>query len=400
MEGKFLFIRNDMEKQENVLPSRDCKIRLKIDQARKDLLGDYTPNFYLLQDYKALLNKITTWRANRLNVIRVAMVYSSGNARMNGTHPIKTAYYFFQHAMLRNKKLMVEHLDALRRVNISKLKKDYDVVVIPYLDLATSLALRGIKDSNIPVIVEPGDPQSVLRRDMIGLADSVKPNWFFDFYAPESFYKYYPKRFKYEVVHIGLEPSLYTNAASWDERVSDKIAISGALDKPDIIHKIYYRIYLRRPKALSSDFYYKLRTRCNKIPYVIHTRDIYPQQSTDQLCVVLSRFKAAIAAMTVYPTIKYKETPAAGCLTFMESTSRNYGVSHLGFKDGKNAIFIDESNYLEKFQEYLDSQDDPKWKKIAQEGRMHALKNLSNDAGVEMLINIMRKALGEKDIAV
>ena len=45
--------------------------------------------------------------------------------------------------------------------------------------------------------------------------------------------------------------------------------------------------------------------------------------------------------------MKYKETPAAGCLTFMEITERNHG-SFLGFEDGKSAVFIDESNYKRK----------------------------------------------------
>ena len=105
-------------------------------------------------------------------------------------------------------------------------------------------------------------------------------------------------------------------------------------------------------------------------------------------------FRAAISATTSFPTIKYKETPAAGCLTFMEITEKNHGA-FLGYKDNKNAIFITESNYKEKFQEYLDAPDDPRWEKIAQAGKTHALENLSNDKGVLMLIDVMRKVLGE-----
>ena len=169
------------------------------------------------------------------------------------------------------------------------------------------------------------------------------------------------------------------------------------IDKPDLLHKVYYRIYLKRPKALSSNFHYKLRTKCNKLPYVVHTRDVYPEQSTEQLHMVLSMFKAAIASTTSHQTVKYKETPAAGCLTFMEVTERN-GGSFLGYEDGKSTIFINESNYKKKFQEYLDNQSDPRrWERIAREGRRHALENLSNDVGVKNLIHIMRNALGEEN---
>lgn len=335
-----------------------------------------------------------------MNTIKVALAYSSGYARLAGKTPIKTEYNFFRHALFRNKKLEIDHFDTLGRVDVSKVAQNYDVVLIPYIDITTSLALAGIRDYNIPVIGRPTDPHNVLKLDMIGLAESLKIDWFFDFYAPASFYEYYPKRFKYGIVHMGLEPSLYATGIPWDRRTPNKIVLTGALDKPDFMHKMYYRIYLRRPKALSSDFHYKLRTKCNKLSYVLHTQDVYPGQSSEQLNAALSGFRAAIAAMTTYPTVKYKEIPAAGCLTFMESTERNHGVAHLGYEDGKNAIFINETNYLEKFQEYLENLDDPRWEKIARNGRKHALENLSNDRGVEMLVDIIRKALGEDDAEI
>ena len=285
-----------------------------------------------------------------MNPIKVAMVYSSAHQTLTGTNTIKTHYYFFNCAMHRSKNLEVDYFDSLHRINVSNLERNYDIVLLPEIDIATSLALRGIRDCNIPVFGRPHDSHKVLKQDMIGLADSLKVDWCFDFYAPATFYDYYPKRFRYEVVHIGLEPSLYKHEAPWADRTPDRIGISGALDRPDLLHKMYYRVYLKRPKELSSDFHYKLRTKCNKLPYVVHTRDIYRGQGTDQLHGILSMFRSAIAATTTYPTIKYKETPAAGCLTFMEITERNHG-SILGYEDGKSAVFIDESNYKERFQE-------------------------------------------------
>ena len=332
-----------------------------------------------------------------MHQIKVAMVYSSGAEVLNGKNPFKGEYYFFQHAIFRNRNLEVERLDALHKIDVSILEKDYDIVLLPQVDIASSMALTGIRACNIPVVAKGHDPHDVLKRDMFGLIHRLKVDRFFDFYDPATFYEYYPREFKYETVHYGLEPSLCESSAPWAERISDKIAISGVIDeKFDIVRKLYYTAYLRKPKDLLPGFHYKLRTKCNSLPYVVHTRDVYPGQSTDQLHGVLSMFKAAIAATTSFPTMKYKETPAAGCLTFMEITERNHG-SFLGFEDGKSAVFIDESNYKEKLQEYLDRPDDPRWEKIVQAGKRHVLDNLSNDQGVKMLVSIMRKALGEED---
>ena len=327
------------------------------------------------------------------------MIYSSGYTRLNGNHPIKLFYYFFRHAVLRNKKLEVDQLDALDRIDIAQLEKDYDIVLLPTVTIATYLGLRGIENCNIPVIAKASDPQDIFRRNMVEIADRLKIDYFFDFYDPACFYRYYPKRFKYEVVCHGLEPSLYTNEVPWTKRTPDMIALSGKLGDPGVMRKIYWRWYRRTPKELLLDYHYKLRTKCNDLPYVVHTQDIYPAQSTDQLPRILSGFRSAIVATTNYITAKYMETPAAGCLTFMEITDRNYGAS-LGYEDGKSAIFINKSNYKEKFQEYIDSPDDSRWEKIAQAGKRHALENLSNDRGVEKLIHIMRKALGEEDAKI
>ena len=325
------------------------------------------------------------------------MAYSPGDVRLNGSHPIKIHYHFFNHALFRNKRLEITHFNTLERINVPRLEEEHDVLLLPRIDEAACLALRDIKDAGIPVIAYPYDPHRVLRQDMVGMADRLKVDWLFNFQSPASFYEYWPRRFRYETVHIGLEPSLYKEDIPWGARTPDRIALSGALGRTGLARMLYQRVYLRRPPPLTTDYHYKLRTRCNKLPYVVHTRDIYPDQSSNELNSVLSRFRAAIAAMTTSVVVKYKETPAAGCLTFMEVTEKNHGVSHLGYEDGKNAVFIDESNYLKKFREYLDSPDDGRWRKIAREGRRHALENLSNDRGVEMLVDIMYKALGEKN---
>ena len=63
----------------------------------------------------------------------------------------------------------------------------------------------------------------------------------------------------------------------------------------------------------------------------------------------------------------------------------------LRFEDGKSAIFIDENNYKQKFEEYLVDNENSKWEKIANEGRNHALNNLNNDKATDALVEIMQE---------
>ena len=65
----------------------------------------------------------------------------------------------------------------------------------------------------------------------------------------------------------------------------------------------------------------------------------------------------------------------------------------LGFKNYESAIFINEDNYKEKFQEYLDDSDNPKWQMIANNGREHALTNFNNDKAVNDLVNLMEELI-------
>ena len=106
----------------------------------------------------------------------------------------------------------------------------------------------------------------------------------------------------------------------------------------------------------------------------------------------LSQYRAGIAACTVYPVQKYWEMTAAGCLTFMEMTEINDGY-YLGFKDGETAIFMNEKNYKNKFEEFLNDPDNKKWQEIACAGREYVLNNLTNKKAANNLVNLMRELL-------
>ena len=98
------------------------------------------------------------------------MAYSSASSSLNGSGRNKIAYYFFNHAIFRNKDLEVDYLDTLDKIDISKLKNDYDVILLPQVTFAAVLSLAGIKDCNIPVIAKAHDPHSILKRDIVIIA--------------------------------------------------------------------------------------------------------------------------------------------------------------------------------------------------------------------------------------
>jgi hypothetical protein len=159
--------------------------------------------------------------------------------------------------------------------------------------------------------------------------------------------------------------------------------------KKNLKSKLANRIL--NPKR-SGWYFYKLRTMCNQLPHVDHSGMIGKKYVNDNFASHLSQYQGAIAATTFYPTIKYWETSASGCLTFMEITEQNDGA-YLGYKDGETAIFINEKNYKDKFEAFLNDPDNPKWEQIANAGRQHAIDNLTNDNATEKLVEVMKKLL-------
>ena len=223
---------------------------------------------------------------------------------------------------------------------------------------------------------------------------SFDTKWKIDYYfgvIPKSyFHKYYPKEFKYEEIVFGLEPELYQNLKPFNERIKDKILNTGVMGNKSLKSRIANK--LLNP-GFSGWWLYKLRTICNELPYIHHEgmKDgKYP--FVGNFPKYLSQFRAAIAACTVYPVQKYWEIPAAGCLTFMEMTEKNDG-NYLGFKDGETSIFMNEKNYKNRFEEFLNDPDNKKWREIACAGREHVMSNLTNEKAVESLVKLMRSLI-------
>lgn len=195
------------------------------------------------------------------------------------------------------------------------------------------------------------------------------------------------------MIPFGLEAKLYAHPLPFKQRIKSLILNSGAVNSTSVYGRLKvasHRILDRDFRKLTATNFYRLRTLCNKLPYVYYSNPYRnPWHTGDNYLRLLEQYRAAIAATTTNPSIKYLEVPAAGCLTFMEVTPENAAATY-GFKDGDTAIFIDEKNYQERFQEYLSDPENAQWEQIANAGRRYVLENLTNDHAVSQLAEWLR----------
>lgn len=322
--------------------------------------------------------------------LKIAIIYKKSNVFFSGSHFDMSLYYFILKAFKRNNEIDVTYFPSENRFDATILKDDFDAIVLPdNTPWGLPDTIEGIKNLKIPVIAKCGDPHEVKTRgfDPYNFHEKYKIDHYFNFMPSDYFYKFYPKEFKYDEIFWCIESEIYKDLRSFKDRINDKILLTGNVGKPSWKSKIANQIL--NPKN-SAYYLYKLRTECRKLEYVEfapirngkHVNSDYPSY--------LSKYCASIAAGTFYPVVKYFEIPAAGCLTFMEVTENN-NCKILGFKDGENAVFINEKNYQEKFLEYIEDKDNPKWKEIADAGREYALKELNNDNAVDKIIKLIQK---------
>lgn len=328
--------------------------------------------------------------------IKVAFIYKSSYGYMSPEYYDTTMYNFFMIALKRNNRLDVSYFPSQNDFDTSQIKDKFDVILLPNNNTDGTPNLIGIERLDIPVISRTGDPHSAKRLGQFQYHEKFKIDYYFNFMPESYFYKFYPRDFRYKTIVWGLEPSIYQNLTPFKERIKNKIINSGQIGNIKLKSRIANRIL--NPHR-SNWYFYKLRTMCSVLPYV----EQHPWWKEDPITkkkkfvgndypLLLAMYRGATAATTFYPTIKYYEVPAAGCLTFMEINDFN-DATFLGFQDKKSAIFINEKNYKQKFQEFLENPDDPQWENIANEGRDHALKELSNDKAVESLVDLMDKLI-------
>ena len=316
--------------------------------------------------------------------IRVAFIYKSSNVFLSGKHFDNTYYHFFMEALKRNESIEITDFPSETHFDTSVLRDKFDIILLwENSEFGMPNELIGIQDLDIPVISRVADP--VHAPKSIKLHKKWKIDCYFWMCHEDFFYELYPRKFKYKTIIFGLESSLYQNVKPFNERIKNKILLTGAIGNTKFFSRIINDI--RKPKWNAYRFYY-LRTLCSKLPNVDYTPTLSHKYVNDMYPKLLEKYAGSIAAASYNPNIKYLENSAAGCLTFMEITKKNRG-DYFGYKDEETAIFIDQDNYREKINEFLSDPENPKWERIAKAGREFTLKNLNNDKAVNSLVELM-----------
>ena len=325
-----------------------------------------------------------------MDKIKVAFIYKASNIFMTGKHFDNNYYNFFLKALPRNKNIEVTNFTEEEKLDIGKLENKFDVILLWQNNEFGTPDLINIKNSKIPVITRCADPRETK------ITKKYHKKWKIDYYFhfwPESFFhSFLPKNFKYKSIIYGLESSLYKNTTPFEDRIKNKILNSGAIGNTKLLSKIINDI--KNPKWNAYRVYY-LRTIINNLPYVDYFPTLQNEFVGDKFPLLLQKYQVAVAASTTNPVAKMWEIPAAGCMTFLEVNEKNK-ADFVGFKNNENAIFINEENYKEKFQEYLENIEDTKWRNIAEKGRKFVIDNLNNDKAVESLVELMQRAINER----
>ena len=322
--------------------------------------------------------------------IKVALIYKNNYNYFDPNHFDRTTSDFFLTSLQKHPRLEMLYFPSDNNFDATKIKGKCDVVLLVnnHTD-ATPENIHGIKELGVPVVSRIGDPHNAMKYDQVSYHDQWNITCYFGTIPESYFYKFYPNRFRYETVIFGLEPSRYQNLKPFKDRIKNRILNSGATGNLKIRSRVINTILNPRKSGL---YFYKLRTLCNKLSCVDYMGIRGSQYPNVDYPTYLSQYRSAIAATTYYPTQKYWEIPAAGCLTFIESTEIN-DCSYLGFIDNETAIFINKKNYKEKFENFLTDPDNPKWEEIAIKGRQHVFSNLSNDQASNSLVKLLSELI-------
>ena len=323
-----------------------------------------------------------------LKKYKVAFIYEKSNVYLSGKHYDNVYYHFFMNALKRNQLLDVTYFPTEKIFDAMQLKNKFDVILLwENNTYGMPEEIYNIENLDIPVIAKAADAAQA--KKSIPFHKKWKIDYYFHFNPSDYFHELYPKNFNYKTIFIGIEPSLYENLTPFTKRIKNKILNSGNVGNTKLFSRLITKIKNPRWNALEQ---YYLRTLCSNLSYVDYTSTLQHEYVNDKYPLLLQKYATAIAACTYQPVIKFWEIPAAGCLTFLEVTEKNR-ANLLGFRDNETAIFINEENYKQKFEEYLTNPDNPKWGKIAANGKKFALENFNNDKAVNSLVALIKNLM-------
>jgi len=316
--------------------------------------------------------------------LKLAIVYNKNNKQMSGEYFDGQIKNYFVDSLEANDGVDIEIFNNPAGLNFDKIEKqNFDgIMLFDITPWGAPEHLVGLDKCNVPKFLMVGDchhassiaTQYGMTENKVELIKKYNIDCCYYHHSEEYFHEYYPKEYRYKQIYFGIMKDLYErNSIPWAERAKDRILLTGSLS--------------------AGEWYYNLRYECARHPRVQYANRTLGFTG-EKYAILLSHYRAAIAATSYQTTGKYFEIPAAGCLTFMEVTKRNHGIL-TGYKDGDTAIFINEDNYMQKFNEFLEDPENPKWERIAKRGQEFTFEHHSDQVKVKQMINMVKEIRGE-----
>jgi len=292
--------------------------------------------------------------------MRIGCVYNINDMGMSGVHWTNNAYRFFRRGLLETGLAEVDLLPVETDVRARRLE-GYDVLIFYSLE---NLEPIGLNQLSCLKVVRAPDAHNINDRWM---AKAAGFDLVINHQTPEYVRRFLPDEFRYEQIIFGIDKETHKSPL-WSNRKADKILLTGVLGRPE---------------------HYRLRKFCKGVYGVTYVGKGagYVGNAYAEL---LGMYRTAIAACSTTSVYKYFEIPACGALSFMEVNEQN-GCDNLGFIDGENAVFINRKNYRERLTEYRKTRDNPKWQRIAENGRRLVLERYENRVQGKKLIELIEE---------
>ena len=146
-------------------------------------------------------------------------------------------------ALKRNSRITVMYFSSDDEFDTNNLAGKFDIILL-YENWNHNVPdnLVGIHDIGIPVIARCGDFHATKKYDIISFHEKYNIDYYFGFSHQDYFYKFYPKKFKYKTIIFGLEKSLYENISTFDNRIKNKILLSGAIAHKNLSSKLKWKL--------------------------------------------------------------------------------------------------------------------------------------------------------------
>ncbi len=303
-------------------------------------------------------------------MIKVAYLYWPETKNLSGIHFDHSYYRFYFQTFPKMKQIEYTMIPREFSIDVGELNR-FDVVIVNSLYENACPCLDGLEKVKALKVVQSVDSHKIGREPIwIERYREYGISFAYFIHQPSYFYQFVPKDIEYHQIFHGVIPEIYESNISYPFRKKDEILLTG-----------YFPIH---------DFFV-LRQKCSSLSFVDYVgRDA--GYIGDKYPILLERYRAGIVAATKYPVLKNIELPMTGMLTFHEVTERN-AVADIGFIEGENAVFIDDSNYVERMEEYLDTVDDLKWERIAKEGQRFVLEKYASEVQAAKLIDLMKERL-------